>query len=610
MFRKSSKIVLFLILASFWVILPVQVSHARRSSNSENLSILNDFGFESFKADYLLKKDERGNSYVEVTEELVAVFWRQNNNRGIERAIPEKFEGRTVFNGDIEAFRNGSRERVSLNRHENGNAIFRVGDPDIFVNNRQVYTLKYSLYNAVSTENGVSKNLILNTNGLGWKQDFDKIEATFRVDDSAKDALAGGANCYFGGAYEQKPCEKAEESNGVWKFSTNSVVLAGQNMTFEINLKSGAFIQKDKHPKEILANIMGIVAGMFFTTGLSVNIWALCRWHNLKKRYKVNKSIVPQYLPPKIEDIDILDAGSLVGSPKGFTTLILFLAVNGNIRIIESKKTVRLFGSSKAYTLELLNTDGLNSDLRKAVSNIFLHKNTLDLSNELKSSHARKIQETIENSSFLKTDYYVPEKEKNLTTAKNSLFIVGFASGGIFIASVMLLSRLSEVIAGYVYIFSLVLLVLTIIVGAVISMPIHSQKGEEMKNYLLGLKMYITATEMDRIKFHQSLENSERFKTEFGSSRIKLFEKLLPWAALFGFEKSWSKVLEVEFANSDYHPDWYSGQVVFNAAVLSSVVSSISISVQNSYNSSISSSSGGSGGFSGGGAGGGGGGGW
>ena len=146
-------------------------------------------------------------------------------------------------------------------------------------------------------------------------------------------------------------------------------------------------------------------------------------------------------------------------------------------------------------------------------------------------------------------------------------------------------------------------------VPTISNIKIPSRKGFEAKNYLEGLKLYISVAESERLKFSQSLQNSERFQTEFGGSRVKLYEKLLPWAALFGLEKSWAKVLELQFQDENYLPDWYVGSTVFNAMVFSNSLNSFN-SAMNSYSAPSSSSSGGGGGFSGGGAGGGGGGGW
>jgi uncharacterized membrane protein len=91
---------------------------------------------------------------------------------------------------------------------------------------------------------------------------------------------------------------------------------------------------------------------------------------------------------------------------------------------------------------------------------------------------------------------------------------------------------------------------------------------------------------------------------------LRLYERLLPYAILFGEEKKWSAELGKYYEKVGMQPDWYSGQSMFNAAVFSAAMSGISRSM-NTYAGGTSSSTGGSGGggFSGGGGGGGGGGG-
>jgi uncharacterized membrane protein len=118
--------------------------------------------------------------------------------------------------------------------------------------------------------------------------------------------------------------------------------------------------------------------------------------------------------------------------------------------------------------------------------------------------------------------------------------------------------------------------------------------------------------EEDRLNFSQGLNTAERVKAGDGTSadKIKLFERLLPYAMLFGLEKQWSK----QFADLyKTQPDWYAGNVnAFSAAHLGDSMSSLNSASVASF--SAPGSSGGSGfgggGFSGGGGGGGGGGGW
>jgi hypothetical protein len=49
---------------------------------------VNDFNFSSFDADYYLSKDSEGRSTMKVVERLTAEFNNHNQNKGINRAIP------------------------------------------------------------------------------------------------------------------------------------------------------------------------------------------------------------------------------------------------------------------------------------------------------------------------------------------------------------------------------------------------------------------------------------------------------------------------------------------------------------------------------------------
>jgi len=144
-----------------------------------------------------------------------------------------------------------------------------------------------------------------------------------------------------------------------------------------------------------------------------------------------------------------------------------------------------------------------------------------------------------------------------------------------------------------------------------------TDKGLALKRYLEGLKLYISVAEKDRIKMLQSPEGAEKVQSfvEGDPSAdpkllIKLYERVLPYAVLFGQEKEWNTQLGKYYETAGSQPDWYAGRTAFNAALFSSAMSSFSTSASSA--SSFSSSSGGSsgGGFSGGGGGGGGGGGW
>jgi uncharacterized membrane protein len=130
--------------------------------------------------------------------------------------------------------------------------------------------------------------------------------------------------------------------------------------------------------------------------------------------------------------------------------------------------------------------------------------------------------------------------------------------------------------------------------------------------------MYLQLAEQDRLRVLQSPTGAERIDVGDGKVLVKLYEKLLPWAVIWGVEDQWSKVLEIELQRTNTEPDFWVGQSPFSALIFTSMLSGIGQSTlpvptsTSTGSSGFSSFSGGSfgGGFSGGGGGGGGGGGW
>jgi len=134
------------------------------------------------------------------------------------------------------------------------------------------------------------------------------------------------------------------------------------------------------------------------------------------------------------------------------------------------------------------------------------------------------------------------------------------------------------------------------------------------------MKMYLELAEKDRFAMLQSATGADRIDTTDGRQVVKLYEKLLPWAVIWGIEDSWARELEIQLQQTGEELDWYVGTGGFQSAyflgaltgLASGTSAPISTSGSSWSSSGGSSFSGGSsgGGFSGGGGGGGGGGGW
>jgi uncharacterized membrane protein YgcG len=137
-------------------------------------------------------------------------------------------------------------------------------------------------------------------------------------------------------------------------------------------------------------------------------------------------------------------------------------------------------------------------------------------------------------------------------------------------------------------------------------------EGALAVEHLKGLREYIRLAEADRLQMLQSVSGAERTKTTGSPDVVKIYERLLPYAVIFGLEKEWAGELAKYYDTNP--PDWYDGTNVgaFNVGLFASSIGSLSSSVSTSFSGSASSSSSGGsggGGSSGGGGGGGGGGG-
>jgi uncharacterized membrane protein YgcG len=171
----------------------------------------------------------------------------------------------------------------------------------------------------------------------------------------------------------------------------------------------------------------------------------------------------------------------------------------------------------------------------------------------------------------------------------------------------------------------LVFQLVAIILGSVIVIGFggvptrRTRLGAETLEHLQGLRDYLQLAEADRLRVLQSPEGAQRTRIDPNDDDavIKLYEKLLPWAMVWGVEKEWQDVLGKRYAETQTEPSnlqfsrGLSGLTGFATSATSSGFAQTVTTSSYSGSGGGSSFSGGSsgGGFSGGGGGGGGGGG-
>ena len=136
-----------------------------------------------------------------------------------------------------------------------------------------------------------------------------------------------------------------------------------------------------------------------------------------------------------------------------------------------------------------------------------------------------------------------------------------------------------------------------------------TRQGIEMAAYLDGLREYISLAEVERLQVLQSVQGADTSP----AGVVKLYERLLPYAALFGYETSWLKTLSRYYEDLHTAPTWCAsttathGLVFFTMSDFSSLNRASNTGIASGFGSSGGGSwgsGGSSSGFSGGGGGG------
>lgn len=577
----------------------------------------NDFHFNDFTGTYTLSKDEQGNPIMHVREEMTAVFPQTGvGNRGIERAIPIKYQDRMIFDGRISVTRNGNPENIASSSRVNGKDplyIFRIGNKKKYLNGPQKYVIEYTMKNVINQVDGY-QSLFWNANGTGWSQYFGVVQAKVVLSDSVAKDFSGEIVCYSGSYGSSGGCDNVTTSGDGKQITFSKYEVAPhQNLSFGLKFKDGSFA-KYKEPQN--ANLTrNIITFLPFLPIFGLAI-ALIFYFIKCRSEKTNKPIIAQYLPPK--DLDVFQSSILfAGKNSSISSSIIEMAVQGKLKIIETEVD-GLFGKKKKqYKLELIDGQNLSPGQEIVYKSLFFgglkSEYQIDKAGAAASRMGASISGEMYNKTvnFLRTDFYKPKG--------SAYFAAGIAIVISIISAISMFAAVNYASSALIdhnpdgsIGFMVVSVVIAIFSGAV--MAAHnplSMRGAEVRDYLKGLRLYIKMAEADRLKFLQSVDGAERIMLEDKAQRVKLYEKLLPYAMIFGLEKSWSKVIENDLG-ADYRPDWMVGSDLVGIAAFSSAMSDFSSSMNSySYGSGSSSDGGfGGGGFSGGGGGGGGGGGW
>ena len=556
-----------------------------------------NFTITKFDAEYSLGRDSENRSTLAATWRITAQFL-PNQNRGIAPIFVKKYDNHPT-NFLLQSVTD--EQGASLEHTWNGDEL-RIGKKDVYVQGEKTYVIKFTQRDVTKHYDNTGRDeFYWDVIGNEWRVPMENVRVSVKLDESLQTARAGEAFCYVGAHGSTKRCNISGDKSEI--VTNVSRLNRREGITMAVGFTSGTFAGYQETLSEKLIKIWAMVQTI--ASSLAVILMLLLGWRykRLFGRHNELKPIPPEYLPPKQASVMTsayilknYEALAVKGSAK--VAQLLDLAVRHYIKLYEVRKAS--FLRSAQYEIEIVKD---LKELRPEESEVVRDMFGSSMPKPGQRLNLKKLQNNLSYASRTRDD---DTNLKNLARGKYALCEQTLANKRIIqrwalwvcVVGVLLLSPMLLLVAGIVFALSF---------GWSLT-----DEGLALRRYLAGLKMYIGVAEAERLQMLQSPEGAEKVKVNATDEKqlVKLYERVLPYAVLFGQEKKWSAQLGQYYEQVGEQPDWYSGQGAFNAAAFAAGMNSLS-SVASSA-SDYSSTSGGStgGGFAGGGGGGGGGGGW
>lgn len=525
-------------------------------------------------------------------EESIRYDFSGNSRHGIYREIPYRYaRDRHNYNIDIDVTSvtdfSGNGYKYDVTR--SGDYVrVRIGDPDRTVTGIRDYRIEYFVRRAVLFEKDRDV-FYWNVTGNEWKVPV--LNSTARVYVEGGTDRVAVAKCFTGsyGSHESN-CDITETSEGL-KVSATGELWGGDGLTILLEFPKGVI----KEPSTVDNIYYFIRDNKAYSFPFITLAFMGALWYYRGRDPMSGKSVAVRYSPP--EDMTPAEAGALYDERADvidLTSTIIDLAVRGYIRIEEIETTGFLFFSDRDYRLiklEKENAEELRDFERRTLDGLFEGGRNEVLVSELKNKFYRKLD-------GIKKSLYGSLKGKGY-----------FVMNPEHMRRIYLFAGVMVILTGF-FLFTgdFVSMVMAGISGCVVMlfsrfMPRKTKKGAEASHHLSGFREFIDRAEKDRIR-------------KLASEDHTLFERMLPFALVFGLEEKWAEAFSDIFTQP---PEWYvtSGYGgSFNSHIfINDLGRGIGVINKSLYSSPKNSGGGRSvsmsgGGFSGGGFGGGGGGSW
>jgi uncharacterized membrane protein YgcG len=503
-----------------------------------------DFEFESMSVEYSLSRDADGTARLHVVETLVAMFPEFDQNRGILRDIPTN-DRRVDFGVDVLSVTDGDGDAVPFEEsrwtdYEGTEFVSLALGTDEFVHGRTTYVIEWTAHDVVRTFDS-GQEFYWDVNGTGWSQPFGAVSATLQLSPELRAAATGQTDCFFGYDGSDEPCAITATGDGV---AVEPLALDPyQNVSFVVGFEPGTFREgtpvDQTWPFVVLPWILlGVLAG----AGLLAALLRRFVWRHAPGR----AIIVPEYEGP--EDLGVMRAAHLVGRPSAaLPAQIVKLAVDDVVRLVEDPEEP----PHRQFRLDLLDRSAaVHAPDDLALKKLF-EKKTKDGASLPLDRKNRKLGDRVAS---LVTQAGTTLRPQFLDRGERSVLrrLIFWPAFAVLVSAVMLL-----VLCGIEDVGSLLLSIgiPVAILGSFIVMGFSGKPerrtaaGTAAYEQLLGLRDYLQLAEADRLRVLQSPAGAVRTRIDPNDTAavVKLYERLLPWAIVWGVEKEWAAQLAAHY---------------------------------------------------------------
>ncbi len=522
-----------------------------------------NFTITKFDVEYSLGRDGENRSTLAATWRITANF-PPNQNRGIAPIFVKKYDNHPT-NFLLQSVTD--KQGASLEHTWNGDEL-RIGKKDVYVQGEKTYVIKFTQRDVTKHYDNTGRDeFYWDVIGNEWRVPMENVRVSVKLDESLQTARAGEAFCYVGAHGSTKRCNISGDKGEI--VTNVSRLNRREGITMAVGFTSGTFTRYQETLSEKLIKIWATVQTIASSLAVILMLLLAWRYRRLFGRYSELKPIPPEYLPPNqasvmtsayiLKNYEVM---AVKGSAK--VAQLLDLAVRHYIKLYEVKKAS--FLRSAQYEIEIVKD---LKELRPEESEVIRDMFGSSMPKPGQRLNLKKLQNNLSYAARTRDD---DTNLKNLARGNYALCEQKLANKRIVqrwalwvcVVGVLLLSPMLLLVAGIVFALSF---------GWSLT-----DEGLALRRYLAGLKLYIGVAEAERLQMLQSPEGAERVKVDATDEKplVKLYERVLPYAVLFGQEKKWSVQLGQYYEQVGEQPDWYSGQGAFNAAAFAAGMNSLS----------------------------------